>query len=73
MKSARVLVLGMGGWGTWCCLNLARLGVGSLRIVDGDDVEVSNLNRQVLYESSHVGRKKVAAAADSLARHNPNG
>lgn len=72
LKSARVIVLGMGGWGTWCCLNLARLGVGSLRIVDGDDVEVSNLNRQVLYESSHVGRKKVTAAADSLARHNPN-
>lgn len=72
LKAARVLVLGMGGWGTWCCLNLARLGVGTLRIVDGDVVEVSNLNRQVLYDSSDVGRRKVAAAADSLRRHNPN-
>lgn len=72
LKAARVLVLGMGGWGTWCCLNLARLGVGTLRIVDGDDVETSNLNRQILYEQSDIGRKKVAAAADSLRRHNPN-
>ena len=72
LKGARALVLGLGGWGTWCCLNLARLGVGVLRVVDGDDVEISNLNRQILYESSDVGRKKVAAAVDSLARHNPN-
>lgn len=45
LKKSRVLVLGMGGWGTWCSLQLAVSGVGILRIVDGDDVELSNLNR----------------------------
>lgn len=72
LKKARVLVLGMGGWGTWCALNLARAGVGTLRIVDGDDVEVSNLNRQVLYAAADVGSRKVDAAARSLREHNEN-
>lgn len=72
LKQARVLVLGMGGWGTWCCLQLARCGVGTLRIVDGDTVETSNLNRQILYTAADVGRSKVAAATDSLRAHNPN-
>lgn len=72
LKQKRVLVLGLGGWGTWCCLNLARLGVGTLRIVDGDCVELSNLNRQVLYDADDVGASKAVAAAASLRRHNPH-
>ncbi|MBJ7516375.1 MAG: ThiF family adenylyltransferase [Stenotrophomonas sp.] len=72
LKQKRVLVLGLGGWGTWCCLNLARLGIGTLRIVDGDCVELSNLNRQVLYDADDVGASKAVAAAASLRRHNPH-
>lgn len=70
LKKSRVLVLGMGGWGTWCSLQLAVSGVGILRIVDGDDVELSNLNRQILYKSDDIGRKKTDAASDSLKQHN---
>ncbi|OEZ00580.1 MULTISPECIES: ThiF family adenylyltransferase [Stenotrophomonas] len=70
LKKARVLILGMGGWGTWCALNLARAGIGTLRLVDGDEVELSNLNRQVLYSAADIGAKKVHAAARALQEHN---
>ncbi|OAP38663.1 HesA/MoeB/ThiF family protein [Sinorhizobium americanum] len=72
LKQARVLVLGMGGWGTWCSLLLARSGIGTLRIVDGDDVELSNLNRQVLYNTTDLGARKVDAAAANVRKHNPH-
>ncbi|MBT0351251.1 ThiF family adenylyltransferase [Morganella morganii subsp. morganii] len=70
LKKSRVLILGMGGWGTWCSLQLAVSGIGILRIVDGDDVELSNLNRQILYTPDDIGRKKTDAASDSLKQHN---
>ncbi|HCM60970.1 MAG TPA: hypothetical protein DIT05_00235 [Morganella sp. (in: Bacteria)] len=70
LKNSRVLILGMGGWGTWCSLQLAMSGVGTLRIVDGDDVELSNLNRQVLYTFEDIGKNKTDAAAQALKRHN---
>ncbi len=72
LKNSRVVVLGMGGWGTWCALQLSLLGIGTLRVVDGDDVELSNLNRQVLYNDSDVGRQKVDAAHDKIKSVNPN-
>lgn len=72
LKKSRVLIFGMGGWGTWCSLQLARSGIGTLRLVDGDDVELSNLNRQVLYTSEDVGKSKVAVAADAIHDHNPH-
>ncbi|MGX1772703.1 TOMM precursor leader peptide-binding protein [Nocardia brasiliensis] len=72
LKSQVVCVLGMGGWGTWLSLNLALLGFGTLRLVDADHVEVSNLNRQVLYDDSSIGRPKVVAAQESLRRINPH-
>ncbi len=72
LKESRVLILGMGGWGTWSALNLARLGIGTLRIVDGDVVELSNLNRQVLYTQQDIGQSKVTAAANAIRSHNPN-
>lgn len=70
LKTSRVLILGMGGWGTWCSLQLAMSGVGTLRIVDGDDVELSNLNRQVLYTFNDIGKNKVDASEEGLKRHN---
>jgi molybdopterin/thiamine biosynthesis adenylyltransferase len=72
LKSQVVCVLGMGGWGTWMSLNLALMGFGTLRLVDADFVEVSNLNRQVLYDDSSIGLAKVAAAQKSLERINPH-
>ncbi|WP_272681059.1 ThiF family adenylyltransferase [Providencia sp. PROV129] len=70
LKKSRVLVLGMGGWGTWCSLQLALMGVGTLRIVDGDIVELSNLNRQVLYTEDDIGKSKVDSAENGIHRHN---
>ncbi|MGH3830749.1 MAG: HesA/MoeB/ThiF family protein [Pseudonocardiaceae bacterium] len=72
LKLQLVCVLGMGGWGTWMSLNLALAGFGTLRLVDADFVEVSNLNRQVLYDNSSVGQPKVLAAKSALARVNPH-
>lgn len=70
LKNSRVLILGMGGWGTWCSLQLALSGVGNLKIVDGDKVELSNLNRQVLYTLDDIGENKVDAAERSLNKYN---
>lgn len=70
LKKSRVLVLGMGGWGTWCSLQLALMGVGTLRIVDGDIVELSNLNRQALYTEEDIGKRKVDSAKNGIYKHN---
>lgn len=72
LKSQLVCVLGMGGWGTWMSLNLALAGFGTIRVVDADQVELSNLNRQVLYDDSSVGLPKAQAAKSALARINPH-
>jgi bacteriocin biosynthesis cyclodehydratase domain-containing protein len=72
LKSKRVCIFGMGGWGTWISLHLALNGIGELRLVDGDVVELSNLNRQVLYDHSDVGAPKVEAARKAIARINPH-
>ncbi|WP_030902083.1 HesA/MoeB/ThiF family protein [Streptomyces sp. NRRL F-5126] len=66
LRQARVVVLGVGGTGGSAAHALAASGVGSLHLVDGDVVELSNLNRQVLYEEGDIGRPKVAAAAGRL-------
>jgi molybdopterin/thiamine biosynthesis adenylyltransferase len=71
LKDCRVAVFGLGGWGTWVSQLLALTGFGMIRLVDGDDVEVSNLNRQVLYRFPHVGMAKADAAAESISAINP--
>jgi molybdopterin-synthase adenylyltransferase len=67
LGDARVAVLGVGGLGSWASYALACCGVGELVLVDGDRVEESNFNRQILYRERDVGRMKVDAAADALA------
>jgi bacteriocin biosynthesis cyclodehydratase domain-containing protein len=71
LRGARVVVLGVGGLGSWTAISLACCGVGELTLVDGDAVELSNLNRQVLYTEDDIGRPKAAVAAAALRRFNP--
>jgi molybdopterin-synthase adenylyltransferase len=71
LASARVAVLGCGGLGTWTAAALACVGVGCLVLVDDDRVELSNLNRQILYGVADVGRRKVSVAAETLRRFDP--
>jgi bacteriocin biosynthesis cyclodehydratase domain-containing protein len=67
VREARVALLGVGGLGSWAAYALACCGVGELVLVDGDVVEESNFNRQILYRERDIGRPKVEAAAEALA------
>ena len=72
LRAARVLLIGAGGLGSPAALYLAAAGVGTLGIVDPDDVELSNLHRQILHGTADVGRPKVASAAERLEAVNPH-
>lgn len=71
LKNARVLVIGAGGLGSPALLYLAAAGVGTLGIVDDDDVELSNLQRQVIHGMQDLGRSKAESARDSILALNP--
>ncbi len=71
LRQAKVLLVGTGGLGAPAALYLAAAGVGELGLVDFDTVDVSNLQRQVLYSTRDVGRPKLAAAKDRLESLNP--
>lgn len=66
LRRATVTVIGVGGTGSWMAQSLALTGVGHLRLVDPDVVELSNLSRQVLYCAGDLGRSKADAAARRL-------
>lgn len=71
LRESSVVVLGVGGLGSWAAISLACCGVGELTLVDGDTVELSNLNRQVLYREDDIGRPKATVAAAAIERFNP--
>lgn len=71
LKNARVLVIGAGGLGSPALLYLAAAGVGTLGIVDFDEVDESNLQRQIIHGQSDVGRSKAQSARDSVKEVNP--
>ncbi|MEL0646726.1 HesA/MoeB/ThiF family protein [Pseudoalteromonas agarivorans] len=70
LKAATVAVIGAGGLGSPALLYLAAAGIGTLILIDDDAVELSNLQRQVLYKVNHLGQSKVAAAGKVLASLN---
>ena len=70
LREAKVAVLGVGGLGGWSALALACTGIGEMWLIDGDRVEVSNLNRQVLYSEADIGLLKVECAASRLRAFN---
>lgn len=72
LKAAKVAVIGCGGLGSPILLYLAAAGVGTLGIIDGDRVDESNLQRQVLYGTESVGKPKVEETAKRLQSLNPN-
>ncbi|MEI4548501.1 HesA/MoeB/ThiF family protein [Pseudoalteromonas spongiae] len=66
LKAARVLIIGLGGLGSPAAFYLAASGIGKLTLVDHDEVELSNLQRQILYKISHIGQSKSKAAGKTL-------
>ena len=72
LKGARVLIVGAGGLGSPAALYLAAAGVGTLGLVDPDVVDLSNLQRQVLFDGRDIGEAKVSAAAARLTAINPH-
>ena len=72
LKAARVVIVGAGGIGAAVIPALAGAGVGQLTIIDGDRVELSNLQRQPLYRSAEVGMAKVRLASDFVLARNPH-
>jgi len=66
VQRARILIVGLGGLGAPAALHLAAAGVGTLGLVEFDDVEISNLHRQILYRTPDLGRPKVRVAAERL-------
>ncbi len=71
LRQGRVLVVGAGGLGSPAAFYLAAAGVGTLGLIDPDDVELSNLQRQILHGTADIGRKKVDSAETKLRELNP--
>ncbi|QBR91927.1 adenylyltransferase/sulfurtransferase MoeZ [Nocardioides euryhalodurans] len=71
LKNAKVLVIGAGGLGSPALLYLAAAGVGTLGIAEFDEVDESNLQRQVIHGQSDIGKSKAVSAKESIAETNP--
>ncbi len=72
LKNSKVCVVGVGGLGNPIISRLTAMGVGTLRIVDRDVIELSNLHRQTMFDESDVGQVKVEVAAKKLQKLNPD-
>ncbi|MDT4906294.1 MAG: sulfur-carrier protein adenylyltransferase/sulfurtransferase, partial [Pseudonocardiales bacterium] len=71
LKNAKVLCIGAGGLGSPALMYLAAAGVGTLGIVEFDEVDESNLQRQIIHGQSDIGRSKAESARDSVLEINP--
>ena len=72
LNEASVLIIGLGGLGTAASLYLANSGVGKIIVNDYDSVDITNLPRQILYNSDDLGKNKAETAKKKLLRFNPN-
>ena len=72
LLGAKVLMLGAGGLGSPAALYLAAAGIGTLGIVDMDDVDASNLQRQILHNMDRIGQRKVDSARQTIEKLNPD-
>ena len=71
LKSS-VLIVGAGGLGSPIAIYLAALGIGKIGIVDKDNVEISNLSRQIIFETNDVNKNKSSTAISKLRKINPD-
>ena len=71
LLQSHVLIVGAGGLGSPAALYLAASGIGKLTICDGDNVDLTNLQRQILHPTRAIGQSKTASAANTLAAINP--
>jgi len=72
LLKSRVLIVGAGGLGSPISIYLAALGIGKIGIVDKDNVEISNLSRQIIFQTNDVNKKKSSTAISKLKKINPN-
>lgn len=72
LLNAKVLIIGAGGLGSPAAMYLAAAGVGTIGIADADEVDVSNLQRQIIHRTSDVGRAKVESARETMQNINPD-
>lgn len=72
LKKAKVIIFGLGGVGSYAVEALARAGIGHLTIVDFDNVDITNINRQLIALGSTVGKRKVDVMADRISDINDN-
>lgn len=72
LLESKVLVIGTGGLGSPATLYLAAAGIGTIGLVDGDAVELSNLQRQVIHQTKDIGKAKVLSAGETISEMNPD-
>lgn len=72
LKNTRVLIIGLGGYGTWLSLLLCQVGVGEIIGVDYDIIEKSNLNRQIFYKEDDIGKYKAQVCAEYVKNFYPD-
>lgn len=72
IRSARILIIGLGGLGSPVALYLAAAGAGTLGLADADTVSLSNLQRQIIHTTADIGRPKIESAASSIKAVNPD-
>ncbi len=72
LLSSRVLIIGAGGLGAPAAMYLAAAGVGTVGIADADEVELSNLQRQIIHSTEDLGKAKVQSAKETIERMNPD-
>ncbi|HKW86174.1 MAG TPA: HesA/MoeB/ThiF family protein, partial [Nitrospiraceae bacterium] len=72
IAKSRMLIVGAGGLGSPAALYLAAAGVGTIGLIDSDEVDLSNLQRQIIHHTSDLGRPKVVSGKDKIRALNPD-